>query len=419
MAMRQLLSLLAKVGAVLLVTLLLLEGLAQAVWWQRDCVVLSEKELCLLPYPILSESHLEILSNLEAAEREGSNYDQFDPILGWSVRPGSSTVKDGTPYESNEIGVRARRSYTQIPPPGITRLAVFGPSFARADDVDLEDAWTYLMEQSWPDLEVMNWGVSGYGTDQAYLRYQTQGAAYSPDIVIMVYEEENLRRNVNRYRPFFFPRTGIPLTKPVFVPKDEGLALLDNPFQSLTALRDTAVHAPNRFLDTVCPHDFFCVREQYEVWPLDVLKSYRFLRTLAFQVKYRDSLPVLTTWQDSYDDPLQTQVTLRLIRMFAETARQNGSVPVVVFFAYRGTIDLYAAGEIPMYHQLVHQIQAEGIYTLDLTPCFVEANGQSTDFTPFFAPGGHYNETGNRVVSDAVIDYLCQEGILSQCASSQ
>ena len=68
--MRQLLSLLAKVGAVLLVTLLLLEGLAQAVWWQRDCIILCGKELCLLPYPLLSESHLEILSNLEAAERE-------------------------------------------------------------------------------------------------------------------------------------------------------------------------------------------------------------------------------------------------------------------------------------------------------------------------------------------------------------
>ena len=67
--MRQLLSLLARVGAVLLVTLLLLEGLAQAMWWQRDCVTLSGKELCLLPYPILTESHLEILSNLEAAER--------------------------------------------------------------------------------------------------------------------------------------------------------------------------------------------------------------------------------------------------------------------------------------------------------------------------------------------------------------
>ena len=46
---------------------------------------------------------------------------------------------------------------------------------------------------------------------------------------------------------------------------------------------------------------------------------------------------------------------------------------------------------------------------------FLEANRQSYDFSLLFAPGGHDSEVGNQVVSDAVISYLCQNRIVSQC----
>jgi hypothetical protein len=419
MMLSQLFKFLLKLGLILLITLVLLELVAQVIWWQRDCIVLSGKELCLLPDPLLTGTHLEILNHLEQAEKEHSNFDQFDPVLGWSIRPGSQTVENGTLYESNDIGVRARRTYSPTPPAGITRIAVFGPSFAHADDVALEDAWTYLMEQSQPELEVMNWGVGGYGTDQAYLLYTTQGARYASHVVIIAYEEDNLRRNVNRYRPFVHPATGIPLTKPVFVLDGDGLQLLENPFHDMATLRKTAMSAPDHFLDVACPHDFFCVRERYQPSPFDFLKSYRFLRTLAFQIRHRGNLPYLSTWRDSYSDPLQTEVTYRLLRMFAETAQRNGSTPVVVMFAYRVTMEEYAAGKPPMYDGISNRLRSAGVRVLDLTPEFVKANHGSTDFTGFFAPGGHYNEVGNRVVSRAVVTYLCQEKMLSRCSVSQ
>ena len=132
------------------------------------------------------------------------------------------------------------------------------------------------MEQSRADLEVMNWGVGGYGTDQAFLRYSMQGVAYRSQVVIIAYEEDNLRRNVNRYRPFVHAQTGLPLTKPVYVLAGDGLSLLENPFQSLAALREAATADPKRFLDAVCPNDFFCVRDRYEPSILDWLKSLSF-----------------------------------------------------------------------------------------------------------------------------------------------
>jgi hypothetical protein len=408
-----------KIAIIAFITLALLEAAARVIWWQSDCLSLSNKELCLLPYPILTPAHLAILYNFDDMEKQGKNFDQFDAVLGWSIRPSSRIVEGGTAYEANDIGVRANRPYDLIPPPGVTRIGVFGPSFAHADDVALQDSWPNLLERSQPNLEVMNWGVGGYGTDQAFLRYETSGATYAPHVVIIAYEEDNLRRNVNRYRPFAHPQTGLPLTKPVFVLQDEGLRLLDNPFSSLAALSQTAVNDPGRFLDAACSDDFFCVRERYQPSSLDFFKSFRLLRTLAFEIKYRDRLPYLTTWQESYRDPLQTEVTVRLLKTFAQTARRNGATPVVVTFAYRTTFEEHSAGKPPMYQGIVDRLRSAGIPVLDLSPEFVAANDGSNDFTGYFAPGGHYNEAGNRVVSRAVLTYLCREKILPDCVPSE
>jgi hypothetical protein len=386
------------------------------VWWQSECLFVQDRALCLLPIPILTVEQRHILDVFEQREREGKNFDQFDAVLGWSIRPNSRVVEEGTPYESNDIGVRAERSYTPLPPPGVTRIAVFGPSFAHADDVALHDSWPYLLEHSRPNLEVMNWGVGGYGTDQSFLRYTLHGAAYAPRVVIIVYEEDNLRRNVNRYRPFVHPQTGLPLTKPVFILDGDGLRLLENPFRSLAALRHTALEEPSHFLDLVCPYDFFCVRERYQPLPLDGLFSYRMLRTLAFEMHFQGKLPYLTSWQDSYADPFQVEVTLRLLVLFAQTVRQNGGIPLVLVCAYRPTLEEYAAGNPPMYQELVEELRQKDIPVLDLAPEFVKANQGSYDFTGYFAPGGHYNEVGNQVVSRAVLNHLCQQKIID-CSS--
>ena len=402
---------------ILLITLLLLEVVTRVVWQGRDCVPLQDgREICLLPYPILSARHLEILNRFEALEREGKNFDQYDPVLGWTIRPDSRTVEKGTPYESNSIGVRAERDYAPQPPPGITRIAVFGPSFAHADDVALADSWPYLLEQSRPDLEVMNWGVGGYGTDQALLRYLTQGAAYAPHVVLIAYEEDNLRRNVNRYRPFVHPDTGMPLTKPVYILDGDGLRRLANPFATLTDLRAAATADPERFLDLTCKHDFYCVRERHQPYPLDGVQAYRLLRTLTFDIAYRGKLPYLTTWVESYADPQITEVTARLLETFVNIVRQNGARPVVLFFAYRPTFEEAAAGRPVVYAALVDRLRSAGTLTLDLTTAFVAANAGSTDFTGYFAPGGHYNEAGNRIVSRAVLRYLCREQLLPDCS---
>ena len=42
--------------------------------------------------------------------------------------------------------------------------------------------------------EIINLGVSGYGMDQAFLRWQKLGKKFKPDLVIFGLQMENVRR---------------------------------------------------------------------------------------------------------------------------------------------------------------------------------------------------------------------------------
>jgi hypothetical protein len=404
-----------KLGGVFLVTWVLLEVVTRLLWLSGNCISVLDKEICLLPRLLLSSHQIAILDQLREREKQGTIHVGFDPILGWAPIPKGHLEIDGILYQSNDIGVRALRNYTKTPPEGTQRIAVFGPSFAYGHEVSLQNAWTYLIEQSLPNVEVMNWAVGGYGTDQALLRYETYGAEYAADVVIIAYEQENLRRNVNRFVPFYIPQTLIPLTKPVFVLHGEQLELVANPFPSLQRFRETALESPNSFLDLVCNGDFFCVRERYQTSPLDMLYGYRLLHTIEFSLRHLDDLSRPYTWQDSYSDTTQTETTLQLLLKFAEEAQRNGSVPVILVFPQQDSIELQAAGRATVYAGGMQLLRSRGVRVLDLAPYFIEANAKHSGYGVFFASQGHYNEAGNSVVSKAVTSYLCGEGVLSHC----
>ena len=74
-------------------------------------------------------------------------YNQYDPELGWSVRPNSQS-ENGL-YASNAAGVRVAKvgqEITSEAPPGIFRIAILGDSFTHSDDVPFEVSWGAILE---------------------------------------------------------------------------------------------------------------------------------------------------------------------------------------------------------------------------------------------------------------------------------
>jgi len=403
---------LAQVLLILCLALVALELITRLVWWNRSAVTLFSRRLELLPYPVVTARQKQILTDVS---KGAYRYTHFDPVLGWSITPNVSGEWDGSVYTSNSIGIRSLREYGPRAPAGVTRIAAFGPSFTHCDEVNDAETWQVRMEQARSDLEVMNWGVAGYGTDQALLRYQTRGAAYQPDIVLIGFEDHNWTRNINRYRPFEYRDTEIPLTKPVYVIAHEKLMLLPNPFETLDEMRQAVSGAPDDFLGAVCPWDGLCDERLYRWRSLDRSAAFRFLRTLALQIETDPGEPPINR---EYPQINAYQTTRALLEMFAAEVNRNHAIPIVVLFPLEATL---VSSETPMYETvLIPALERMRIQAIDLRDAFVEARqSKQLAVEEFFARQGHPNTLGNEVVADALLRHLCNRGLVTDCRASQ
>ena len=393
----------------LLLTCLLLEVVTRVFWRTDQALTIFNRQIMLLPLPLATPEQIKILAEWS---KDTGTYLQFDPVLGWSIRPNVTAEWEGHTYTSNSIGLRSLREYSLVAPEGVTRIAAFGPSFTHGDEVQGYETWEAQLEQVRPDLEVMNWGVGGYGTDQAFLRYKTQGVAYRPDIVIIGFEEENISRNVNRFRSFYRPGTGLPLTKPLFITDTTGLALLGNPFQTFDDFYQTLLHEPELFIDKICPADLFCDERFYHSQPFDFLASFRFFRTLSAEIdSQRQAVAPIRQERAA-------QITFLIVQMFIRDIIQNQAVPLVVVFPEQATMANYEHGVLPPYHTGVVVLRDNGIQVIDLAGVFAEAKRtQQLQYQDFFASeGGHFNARGNQVVAQAILWHLCSQGLLKNCS---
>src|SRR2546425_487125 len=91
-------------------------------------------------------------------------------------------------------------------------VAALWNSFVYCNEVKNEDSWPAQIELMYPGIEVLNYGVGGYGVDQAYLRFLAEGSRLSPRIVVIGFATDDLSRVVNVYRRFRSNR-GVPLGK--------------------------------------------------------------------------------------------------------------------------------------------------------------------------------------------------------------
>jgi len=164
-------------------------------------------------------------------QRDSSSYMLFDSELGWTNRPGSCS-RDRL-YCANSQGLRANREYAPVPEGGVVRIALFGDSFIHGDDVPLAESMAPQLERALASreirAEVLNYGVGGYGIDQAYLRYLRDARAHRIDIVVVGLQLENVARAVNLFRLLYYRGSGVPFSKPRFKRSGEQLVLINRP----------------------------------------------------------------------------------------------------------------------------------------------------------------------------------------------
>jgi hypothetical protein len=130
----------------------------------------------------------------------------FDPLLGWSNAAGAAIPIDGSIQSTTFQRMRGTHVYALAKPAGVLRVEVFGDSFAFGSEVADEDTYCAVLERSVPRTEVLDFGVQGYGLDQALLRFRKEGPAFHPDVVVIGFVSVLSIRNTSTYTQYPKPR---------------------------------------------------------------------------------------------------------------------------------------------------------------------------------------------------------------------
>ncbi len=164
----------------------------------------------------------------EPGHEHSGHFYLYDPTLGWRNVPNWAATTRGRPLTINSQGLRDRE-YAYAKPAGTGRILVLGDSFTWGYGVSDADIFTEVLERrlashdrAW---QVLNTGVSGWGTDQQFLFFREEGARYQPDVVVLACYLLNDPREVGVSDVYG-------LSKPVFLDKELTLGNVPVPLPS-------------------------------------------------------------------------------------------------------------------------------------------------------------------------------------------
>src|SRR6478736_4716947 len=167
----------------------------------------------------------------QVIDRAGGDlsYLVYDDLMGWTVGPNRRSA-NGL-YRSSSEGIRASEEGAPFArSAGRTKIALTGDSFTFGEDVKYEETWGYFLEKELgSEFQVLNFGVSGYGLDQMFLRYEKDIRRWKPRIVIFGFTSHDTERTMFVYPFISFPGVDMPFSKSRFILRDGELANINAP----------------------------------------------------------------------------------------------------------------------------------------------------------------------------------------------
>ena len=172
-------------------------------------------------------------------------------------------------------------------------------------------------------MQVLNFGVDGYGIDQMYLRYQRDVRPWKPQVVVIGFSGHDLRRTMAVYPFVAFGWPGY-IVKPRFVSENGQLRLLNVPLPTPDAILSARRVEELPFAE----YDPGC-RARGGYWPVEHWPLLLRFLTSAFP---RATAP----------DPLAAEETKalnsRLFTRIITSIEQDGAVPLVVLMTSRNEL---------------------------------------------------------------------------------
>jgi hypothetical protein len=322
-----------------------------------------------------------------------------DPLLGWPARK----------TDENGVELIQSRPIPAYPTPGNECISLYGDSFTYGDEVAHAEAWSNALSLRLK-CRVGNYGIGGYGTDQAYLRF-IKNAHDSARVVILGIFPENVLRNVNRYRYLLDARTVFSL-KPRFVLENDQLRLVEMPAWNQEEFL-VATQSPEKAFE----HETFLPDTEYGPVSLSFPYSWKAVKLLLSE-RARSAILGHTSWEVFYRDDHPTQalrITSEIADSFVKTGRSRGKAPLVIIYPTGRSFKRFKETGVIVTRPLIENLERRRIPYLDLHEGFgkrVEPQGFCDLLTQPAKCTGHFNGEGNAMVSEIVYEHLIKTNLL-------
>jgi hypothetical protein len=302
------------------------------------------------------------------------SYLVYDDRMGWSI--GSNRRSANGLYRSSPKGIRIPlEEGTFTIAEGKTTIALVGDSYTFGEEVRYEDSWGYYLDQRLgEEVQVLNFGVPGYGVDQAYLRYEKDVRKWKPKIAIFGLYSHDFQRTMTVYLFLAHPHWDMPFSKPRFVLADGTLELLNSPPLRPEAIFSHPSIAELPFLDRDYGY-------QESSWQHSFYHASYLFRLFVSFFHYEPNVT------PDFSDEALMSINALILKSFVRIAAQEGTISVAVYFPGRGELEGTSSGADRI-------LRDAGIEYVDPTPCLLEVNPADR-----FMPGGHYAPAGNAAVA--------------------
>ena len=311
-----------------------------------------------------------------------------DRFLGWTLGPSRRSA--GGMYQSSTEGIRSARSgvsFSESSPR--YRIALVGDSHTYGEEVSYEGTWgQQLQEALGADFQVLNFGVPGYGIDQAYLRYKRDVLPWHPDYVIFGVVPSDVYRSMTIYTFIAFPQWDYPFSKPRFVLQRDGIGLLNVPLRTPEELWSTGSIKNLPYVE----HDIsFDPREwQWHLYDASYLTRFAL-----------SAYPPTREVPEALSKRTTLAINREILAEFLRLAAREGSVPILVYLPSRRDMQASTSGANASIRQIVRDLGAPYI---DLTGVLEKIPAEKRH-----TPGGHYTPSTNRVVAEHLKTLILQQ----------
>lgn len=319
---------------------------------------------------------------------------RLNPLLGW---PSERSYGMGDYDRSGSRVVPAFPDPDRQP----ACVSLYGNSFTWGEEVDNEHAWGNVLSKLLA-CRVANYGVGGYGPDQAYLRFHYNVRDHAK-ITFLVHLSENITRNVGQFRNLAVPVPQF-LLKPRFILDGQGqLELVPMPVISERDYVDV-----NRNPEKYFKHDFFIPGGLSGNQKISFPFSLAMLRAFK-RFNLRNKFTGEPNYANYYlaDHPAQgLQLTAAIIQRFHQEALSRGQEPIVAIFPTGYDLVYYQKARRWVYQPLMDDLRQRGINALNIGQEIMGRLGDRNPCAMYTRCEGHLNEAGNEMVAEIVFRYL-------------